>query len=59
MFSVPVVEVASVMSVASDVETEVLTYSEATERVVMVLFGKQYNPVSTVFLLTSNVVSWL
>ena len=59
MFSVPVVEVALVISVASDVETEALPYSEAIERVVMVGFPVPFNPVRATFLLTSNDVSWL
>ena len=59
MFSVPVVEVASVISFASAVETEALPYDEATEIAVTVGLEEQFKFVSAVFLLTSNDVSWL
>ena len=59
MFSVPVVEVAFVIRVASTVEIDALTYSEAIESVVMVGVEEQFNNVSAVLLLTSNAVSWL
>lgn len=59
MLSVPVVEVASVMSVASSVEIYASPYAEVTERVAIVLFGLQDKAVSATFLLISNVVSRL
>ena len=58
MLSVPVVEVASVIRVASAVETDEVPYDEATDRVVMVVFLLKSKYIIAAFLLTSNAVSW-